>query len=63
MIEPLAVSPEEKAELRRNFEFGAYLAITQYLAKRYGFGELHNFAEYWAGSAAEGLMGLIEVPT
>jgi hypothetical protein len=59
VIEPLAVSPEEKAELRRNFEFGAYLGITQYLAKRYGFGELHSFAEYWAELAAEGRRGLI----
>lgn len=59
MIEPFAIEPEEKAELRRNFEFGAYLAISQYLAGKYGLGELRRFAQYWAELAAEGRRELI----
>jgi hypothetical protein len=59
VIEPLTVSLEEKAELRRNFEFGAYVAITQYLAKKYGLEELRKFSKYWARLAAEGRRELV----
>jgi hypothetical protein len=53
MIEPLTIDAEEKAKLRRSFEFGAYVAITQYLARTYGLSELQKFAEFWAGLAAD----------
>jgi hypothetical protein len=54
MIEAIVVKPEEKAELRRSFEFGAYIMITHYLAERYGLKELDRFANFWAKMAAKG---------
>lgn len=54
MIEMVAVKREEKAELRRSFEFGAYMMLTHYLAERYGLKELDWFAMYWAELAAKG---------
>ena len=54
MVDAMRVKPEEKAELRRSFEFGAYVMITQYLVKMYGLNELDRFARFWAEMAAEG---------
>jgi hypothetical protein len=48
MIEAMQVEPEERAELRRSFEFGTYIMITRYLAKTYGLKELDKFARFWA---------------
>jgi hypothetical protein len=53
------VRAKQEAELRRNFEFAAYLMITQYLAKTHGFEELHRFAKFWAEMAAEGRRKII----
>jgi len=39
MIETMPVNPEEKAELRRSFEDGAYIMVTQCIAKTYGLNE------------------------
>jgi hypothetical protein len=54
MIEMKRVDPEEKAGLRRGFEFGAYVMITQYIARTYGLKELDRFAHFWAEMAADG---------
>jgi hypothetical protein len=48
----ITVSKEEELKLRKSFEFGAYLLITQYLAKTYGINELGRFARFWAETAA-----------
>lgn len=54
MNKAIRVRAEEEAELRRSFEFGAYVMITQYLAQTYGLEELDRFAKFWAEMAAEG---------
>jgi hypothetical protein len=54
MSKATTVQTKREAELRRNFEFAAYLMITQYLAKTYGLEELRKFAIFWAEMAAEG---------
>ena len=59
MNKAIRVRAEEEAELRRSFEFGAYVMITQYLAKTYGLEELHKFAKFWADMAAEGRRKII----
>lgn len=59
MIEAVRVEPEEKAELRRDFEFGAYVMITQYLVRTYGLEELHKFAKFWAEMVAEGRQEIV----
>jgi hypothetical protein len=59
MSKSMWVRAEEKAELRRNFEFAAYLMITQYLAKTYGLEELQKFAKFWSEMAAEGRRKII----
>ena len=48
----IAVSTEEELKLRKSFEFGAYLLITQYLGKMYGIDELERFARFWGETAA-----------
>jgi hypothetical protein len=47
MDKEIAVSTEEELKLRKSFEFGSYLMITQYLAKTYGISELARFARFW----------------
>ena len=52
MNKEIIVSTEEELKLRKSFEFGAYLLITNYLAKTYGTDELERFARFWAETAA-----------
>jgi hypothetical protein len=52
MNKEMTVSPEEELKLRKSFEFGAYLLITHYLAKKYGTDELERFARFWAETGA-----------
>lgn len=52
MSKEIQVSQEEELKMRRSFEFGAYLLITQYLAKTHGIDELRRFARFWAETAA-----------
>jgi len=59
MNKAIGVRAEEEAELRRGFEYGAYLMITQYLAKTHGLEELHRFAKFWAEMAADGRREII----
>jgi hypothetical protein len=59
MIETMTVSPEEKAELRRSFEFGAYVMVTRYIAKTHGLNELDRFARFWARMAADGRRSIV----
>jgi hypothetical protein len=51
---------EEELKLRKSFEFGAYLLITQYLAKTYGLGELRRFAQFWAEIGAADRRNMVE---
>ena len=53
----------EEAELRRSFEYGAYLMITQYLTKAHGLEELRRFAKFWAEMAAESRREIIRKST
>jgi len=48
----MIVPPEEELKLRKGFEFGAYILITQYLARTYGLEELRRFAKFWAEIAS-----------
>jgi hypothetical protein len=43
----ITISKEEELRLRKSCEFGAYLLITQCLAKTYGISELERFAKFW----------------
>jgi len=52
MDKEIVVSAEEELKLRKSFEFGAYLLITQYLAKKHGVDELERFARFWGETAA-----------
>ena len=52
MNKEIAVSTEEELKMRKSFEFGAYLLITQYLAETYGINELERFARFWGETAA-----------
>jgi len=52
MNKEITVSLEEELKLRKSFEFGAYLLITQYLAKTYGVSELERFARFWGETGA-----------
>jgi hypothetical protein len=52
MDKEIVVSPDEELKLRKSFEFGAYLLITQYLARTYDVGELDRFARFWGETAA-----------
>jgi hypothetical protein len=52
MDKKIIVSTEEELKLTKSFELGAYLLITQYLAKNYGINELGRFARFWAETAA-----------
>ncbi len=52
MSREIPVSLEEEVKLRRSFEFGAYVLMTEYLSKTYGIDELEKFAKFWAETAA-----------
>ena len=52
MGKDVTVSKEEEIELRKSFEFGAYLLITHYLVKTYGISELGKFARFWGETGA-----------
>jgi len=48
----IPITLEEEVKMRRSFEFGAYLLITEYISKTYGTDELERFARFWAETAA-----------
>jgi len=56
----IMVSLEEELKLRESFEFGAYILITQYLARTYGLGELRRFAKFWTETASASRRNILE---
>jgi hypothetical protein len=52
MPRKMRISDQEELKLARSFEFGAYVMITQYLARAHGPEELRRFARFWAKAAA-----------
>jgi hypothetical protein len=58
--EETPVSFEEELKLRKSFEFGAYILITQYLAKTYDLEELRRFAKFWAETASASRRNIME---
>jgi hypothetical protein len=59
MDKEIVVSTEEELILRKSFEFGSYITITQYLAKTYGLSELGRFARFWGETAASSRRGIV----
>jgi len=51
---------EEELQLRKSFEFGAYILITRYLATAYGLEELRRFAKFWAETASASRRKIME---
>jgi len=59
MKKKMTVSPNKEVELRKSFEFGAYLMISHYLVKTHGMNELERFGRFWGETGASGRKGLV----
>jgi hypothetical protein len=59
MKKKMTVSPKEEVELRKSFEFGAYLVVSHYLVKTHGMSELERFARFWGETGASSREGLV----
>jgi len=60
MSKEIIVPLEEELKLRKSFEFGAYILITQYLARTHGLEELRRFAKFWAETASASRRKILE---
>lgn len=60
MSKEIIVPFKEELKLRKSFEFGAYILITQYLAGTYGLEELLRFAKFWAEAASASRRKILE---
>jgi hypothetical protein len=60
MGEEILFSLEEEPKLRKSFEFGSYILITQYLARTYGLEELRRCAKFWAETASASRRNIME---
>jgi len=60
MSKEIIVPLEEELKLRKSFEVGAYILITQYLARTHGLEELRRFAKFWAETASASRRKILE---